>query len=103
MAASIARLSGGSFRRHINEVKFCYEQELLTHAGLGGRLLVQFTIAPSGQVVVSALESSTLGNVRVESCTLQAVRRWEFPRPLGGGLVTVSYPFVLTPAAGGGE
>ena len=31
----------------------------------------------------------------------QAVRRWEFPKPLGGGIVIVSYPFVLTPAGGG--
>jgi hypothetical protein len=52
-------------------------------------------------VLTSVLESSTLGNARVESCTTQAVRRWEFPRPLNGGMVTVSYPFVLTPAASG--
>ena len=40
-------------------------------------------------------------NVRVENCTVQAVRRWEFPKPLGGGIVIVSYPFVLTPAGSG--
>jgi hypothetical protein len=55
-------------------------------------------IASNGQVLSSIVESSTLGNARVESCTAQAVRRWEFPRPVGGGLVMVSYPFVLTPA-----
>jgi hypothetical protein len=44
-----------------------------------------------------------MGNARVENCIVQAVRRWEFPKPLGGGIVIVSYPFVLTPAGGGAE
>jgi TonB family protein len=88
-------------RRHINEVKYCYEQELTKKPDLGGRIMVQFTIAASGQVIASVLQNSTMGNVRVENCTVQAVRRWEFPKPLGGGIVIVSYPFVLTPAGGG--
>jgi TonB family protein len=90
-------------RRHINEVKYCYEQELLKKPDLGGRVVVQFTISASGQVVASVLQNSTMGNARVENCTVQAVRRWEFPKPLGGGIVIVSYPFVLTPAGGGAE
>jgi TonB family protein len=87
-------------RRHINEVKYCYEQELTRSPDLGGRITVQFTIAASGQVIATQLQSSTVGNARVEGCTVQAVRRWEFPKPLGGGIATVSYPFVLTPAWG---
>jgi hypothetical protein len=90
-------------RRHINEVKYCYEQELLKKPDLGGRIVVQFTISPAGAVVASVLQNSTMGNMRVENCTVQAVRRWEFPKPLGGGIVIVSYPFVLTPAGGGAE
>jgi FHA domain len=88
-------------RRHINEVKFCYEQELTKKPQLGGRIMVQFTIAASGQVIASVLQNSTMANAKVENCTVQAVRRWEFPKPLGGGIVIVSYPFVLTPAGGG--
>jgi TonB family protein len=88
-------------RRHINEVKYCYEQELTKKPNLGGRIMVQFTIAASGQVIASVLQNSTMGNAKVENCTVQAVRRWEFPKPLGGGIVIVSYPFVLTPAGSG--
>ena len=79
-------------------MKYCYEQELTRRPDLGGRITVQFTIAASGQVMATQLLNSTVGNERVESCTVQAVRRWEFPKPLGGGIATVSYPFVLTPA-----
>ena len=63
--------------------------------------LVRFAIAPAGQVLSAVVESSTLGNPRVELCTAQAVRRWEFPKPTGGGMVMVSYPFVMSPAGGG--
>lgn len=86
-------------RRHISDVKLCYEQQLEKKPGLSGRLMVQFTIAPTGEVVASALQSSTMGDAKVESCTVQAVWRWEFPRPEGGGIVDVTYPFVLMPAA----
>ncbi len=89
-------------RRHINEVRFCYEQELVTHRNLGGRLVVQFSIAPSGQVLASVMQSSTLGNARVENCAVKAVRRWEFPK-LDGGLTSVSYPFVFAPAGLGAD
>jgi hypothetical protein len=53
-----------------------------------------------GQVITSALQSSTMGNTTVENCMVQAVKRWPFPAPEGGGLVLVSYPFVLAPAGG---
>ena len=90
-------------RRHINEVKYCYDQALVKQPGLGGRIVVQFTIAASGVVIASTLQSSTVGSAAVENCTVQAVHRWEFPAPIGGGLVMVSYPFVLTPQGAGSE
>ncbi len=92
-----------TIRRHLNEIRFCYEQELSTHRTLAGRMVVQFSIAGSGQVLTSVMQSSTLGNVRVENCAVQAVRRWEFPKPEAGGLVNVSYPFVFAPAGGGAD
>jgi hypothetical protein len=90
-------------RRHINEVKYCYETELTKKADLSGRISVQFTIAATGMVIASVLQSSTMGNIRVENCVVQSVRRWEFPKPLGGGIVIVSYPFNFTAGGAGGE
>jgi TonB family protein len=88
-------------RRHINEVKYCYETELTKKPDLSGRVSVQFTIAATGQVIASVLQSSTMSNIRVENCVVQAVRRWEFPKPMGGGIVIVSYPFNFTAGASG--
>jgi TonB family protein len=87
-----------TIRRHLNEVKYCYETQLVRRPSLAGRLSVQFAIAPSGQVATAVVQSSTLEDAAVESCVVQAVRRWDFPRPVGGGTVIVSYPFVLVPA-----
>jgi TonB family protein len=80
-------------RNHINEVKYCYELELLRHDDLAGRIAVNFTITPTGQVAAAMVQSSTMNNPRVESCLVGAVRRWEFPKPVGGGLVIATYPF----------
>jgi hypothetical protein len=53
-------------------------------------------------VVSSSVAQSTTNNGTVDQCIAGAVRRWEFPKPQGGGIVIVSYPFVLEMAGGGG-
>jgi TonB family protein len=83
-------------QRHINEVRFCYEQELNQRPDLEGRVMVSFIISPTGAVQSATVGSSTISNARVESCITTAVRRWTFPAPDGGGVVGVNYPFVLT-------
>jgi TonB family protein len=82
-------------RRHLNEVKSCYAQELMKKADLSGRVMIQFTISGTGQVMFSVVQESNLNNPSVELCIAGAVRRWEFPEPRGGGMIIVSYPFVL--------
>jgi hypothetical protein len=87
-------------RQHLNEVRYCYEQALVRQPSLAGRVVTQFTIANTGNVLVSVLQSSTLGAPSVESCIVTATRRWLYPAPSGGGIVTVTYPFQLAPAGG---
>jgi len=86
--------------RHINEVKFCYERELAQRPDLAGRVAIKFIISGTGAVQMAAVASSTLGNAKVENCIAQAVRRWTFPQPEGGGIVIVTYPFQLTSPEG---
>jgi len=85
-------------RRHINEVKYCYDQALARQPKLDGRMVAQFTIAGSGQVLASVVASSTLGSPAVEMCVTKAIMRWQFPAPEKGGLAIVSYPFQFSPA-----
>lgn len=88
-------------RLHMNEVKYCYDQELVKKSGLDGRISIQFVISPQGQVLSSVLQSTTMGNVHVEKCVVDAVRRWQFPKPDGGGIAIVSYPFNFVSGSGG--
>ena len=85
-------------RRHMNEVKFCYDQALVRNPSLYGKVVVKFTIVPTGAVAAATPSDSTVG-LEVGHCVINAVRRIEFPRPMGGGIVNVSYPFAFRAAA----
>jgi hypothetical protein len=85
---------------HMNEVKFCYDQELARKPALAGRIFVQFAISSAGQVFTSVMQSTSMNDARVENCVVNAVRRWEFPKPLGGGMAIVLYPFSFTSVGG---
>ena len=91
-------------RRHTSQVQRCYQKGLRQKPDLKGRVVVEFTIAKTGHVVQSSIKQSTLGHTGVEQCIARAARGWIFPKPLGGGIVIVAYPFVLRtsdpPAAG---
>lgn len=82
--------------RHVSEVRHCYQQALHARPDLQGRVAVKFIIAPTGAVQAAAVDSSELGNVTAEQCIAQAIRRWAFPAPEGGGIVVVNYPFMLS-------
>lgn len=82
-------------RKHKGEVQRCYESGLVWQPELTGREIVRFTIAATGRVIDSFVESSTLNSPSVERCIADAVRGWEFPKPTGGGIVIVTYPFLL--------
>ncbi len=85
-------------RQHLNQVKFCYQKELIANPDLYGRAVVKFTIMPTGQVMSAIMKESSLGNRKVERCITHAIRRWLFPKPNGKGIVVVSYPFVFRAA-----
>lgn len=89
-------------QRHLNEIKFCYEQQLSQRPDLRGRVVAAFIIAADGRVQSASVRESDLGSPPAESCIAQAIQRWSFPAPEGGGIVVVnSYPFVLEAPEGG--
>jgi len=80
-------------RRHVAEIRHCYEQELGARPDLQGRVSVRFMINVSGVVQLANIASSTLGSQRAESCIQAAVQRWTFPA--AEGVSMVSYPFLF--------
>ena len=84
-------------RPYLPEARACYEAELLHHPGLEGRIAVRFTIGAKGQVTASTIQSSTIGDATVETCAVEMIKKCPFPKPLGGGPVTVLYTFEFAP------
>ena len=81
--------------RNRQQVRFCYEQGLLRQPDMGGRLTVRFVISPDGSVQAAGTVSSDLKDARVAQCVAKKVSQWPFPKPEGGGVVVVTYPFVF--------
>lgn len=81
--------------RNLGQVTHCYELGLLANSTLQGRATVRFVIDGTGSVASSNISDSTLGAPAVGDCITAAARRWQFPTPEGGGVVTVTYPFLF--------
>ncbi len=81
--------------RNLGQVSHCHEQGLAQNPTLEGRVVVRFLIGSTGTVMGSQVNESNLSVPSTGTCIANAVRRWQFPSPEGGGVVTVNYPFVL--------
>jgi len=83
-------------RRHLKRIKLCYENGLKRNPKLHGRVEVRLTIGADGKVTKAEIAKSTLNDKQVEQNILKVMKRIRFPRPPGGGSVTVSYPFIFS-------
>jgi TonB family protein len=81
--------------RNRNQIRYCYEAQLPRYPKLSGRVTVKFVITAEGGVSSSNVSQSTAGNAELETCVAGRVRTWQFPKPKGGGVVIVSYPFIF--------
>ena len=79
-------------RRNLPPIRACYQRALVDKPGLSGTLMIQFFIAPTGQV---ATANSSGVDPAVARCVADAIKQIEFPRPKGGGGVQVNYPFTF--------
>lgn len=84
-------------KRHMNQIRYCYQRELTKNPSLGGKIVVKFTIAKDGTVSKASTASTTMSNKAVEGCIEGRFMRMQFPQPKGGGIVIVSYPFIFAP------
>lgn len=83
-------------KRHMNQIKYCYEKELAKSPNLQGKVVAFWIISGTGLVQTAKASQNTMGNKSVEQCIMKVVKRMRFPRPKGGGTVTVTYPFVFS-------
>jgi TonB family protein len=85
-------------RSHRDQIRYCYETQLARFPNLKGKVAVKFVISAVGSVASSSVSQSTVGNSELEMCVAGRVRTWIFPKPKGGGVVVVTYPFLFQQA-----
>ena len=83
-------------RRHLGELRHCYEEALRTDTQLSGSITMQYFISPYGNVRSAIVAHSDLSHEGIEECFTHAVQRWMFHQPSNGGMVSVSQPFRLS-------
>jgi TonB family protein len=81
-----------------NQIRYCYESQLTRYPKLSGKVAVKFIITAAGTVASSQVAQSTAGNSELETCVAGRVHTWIFPKPKGGGVVIVTYPFIFKPS-----
>ncbi len=81
-------------RKHLEEVRYCYESALLRTPGFEGKLLAAFIIGGEGKVKKSDTKESC-GDTKLDRCITDRLMTWKFPKPRGGVDVGVSYPFIF--------
>jgi hypothetical protein len=81
---------------HLAAVQGCYERQLLKDPGLQGKITFDWDVAPSGSVSSARMMSSSMGagGGAVAACIVAEIRRWQFPKPVGG-TASVRYPFIF--------
>lgn len=82
-------------KRSLVKIAYCYEKALIDSPGLEGTVAARFTIGADGKVASS---DATGVSPAVSTCVAGVIATIEFPRPAGGGAVTVNYPFVFHPS-----
>lgn len=80
---------------HRDQIRFCYEQALLSAPSLNGKVAVQFLVGSSGSVPTARVAQNTAGSQSLSDCLVSRVRTWNFPVGKGGGGYSVTYPFVF--------
>ena len=84
------------------QIRYCYESQLNRFPKLNGKVAVKFIISPTGSVSTSSVAQTTVNNAELEACVAGRVRTWQFPKPKGGGVVIVTYPFIFAQSGGQG-
>jgi TonB family protein len=86
-------------RANRSAARACYDTLLTTKPGAAGKVLVKFVVSASGEVTSTSVSQDSVGDEALVQCLSKTLKTWVFPKPVGGGVVIISYPFVFKPEA----
>jgi len=89
-------------REHASQVRYCYEQQLALNPRLEGKVSIRWQIDSQGRASQTVVErgETTLASEEVHRCIMSRIVTWDFPRPKGGGIAIVKYPWILRTSGG---
>jgi hypothetical protein len=87
--------------RHLKDIRYCYQRDLMKTPTLKGEIVTKLIIDREGSVPKASMKTSTMKSASVESCVVSRFEEMQFPKPKGGGIAIVSYPFTFW--SGGNE
>lgn len=76
-------------------VSTCYDRELKRGRRMRGKLELLVTVAPTGNVQSTAVQTAQFDRTPLGDCIAMTVKRWRFP-PFAGEARQVYLPFVLS-------
>jgi hypothetical protein len=76
-------------------IRACYEQRRGVRPDLAVRVSVRLVIGPRGEVQSAHPNDDETGDPALGACVAAVFRALRFPKPAGGGVVTVTYPLVF--------
>ncbi len=79
-----------------HRIQACFEAGLQTDPDISGRVNLKFVIGNTGAVSKSEVKETTLNHAETEACMVDVAKSLQFPKPEGGGIVIVTYPFALS-------
>ena len=82
-------------KQHLAQIRFCYQKELNRNPTMAGKVQVRFVIDKQGNVSSAKIQGTSLNSPVVENCICKRFMGFKFPKPTGGGIVIVTYPFVF--------
>jgi len=85
-------------RSHHDQLKYCYDNALTRNPKLTGKVSVRWIITEGGTVGSSNVVNTTTNTPELDRCIAGRVLTWVFPKPKGGGVAVVTYPFVFKQA-----
>jgi len=83
-------------QRYLAGLRWAYDNELRTHAGLRGVIVVRYEILADGAIGDVAMVSSELQAPYLERQVLSQIRDWHY-LPEATGTVVVTWPFAFRP------
>jgi hypothetical protein len=88
-------------QEHAAQIRYCYEQQLALNPKLQGKVAITWVIQADGSATSAKVDSATtLQDEKVHRCMMERITSWQFPKPKGGGVAVITYPWILRSSGG---